>query len=267
MIPTALSGSVAAERIRELTQLPREPRKDPARLEGGCEMHLENVQVSYIQGRKVLKDVNMLVPRGKIVALVGPSGEGKTTLLRLMLGLIPPEKGAVYLLDGADKRHSLGADTRHGIAYVPQGNTMIAGTVRENLLLGCPDADDSQLRRALEDACAWDFVQRLPRQLDTPIGEGGKGLSEGQAQRVSIARALLRDAPVLLLDEVTSALDRDTERRVLENLTHRQVTTVVTTHRPSILSQCAHAYRVKDGQVQRLEKEELEKLARGETDG
>lgn len=264
LIPVALSGSVAAERIRELTQLPRETRKSPVELEGGCEVHLENIQVSYTQDRKVLSHVNMWVPRGKIVALIGPSGEGKTTLLRLMLGLIPPEAGHIYLQEGTGKQYHLGADTRHIIAYVPQGNTMIAGTIRENLLVACPEADEIRLRRALVDACAWEFVEKLPKQMDTPIGEGGKGLSEGQAQRVAIARALLKEAPILLLDEVTSALDRDTERRVLENLIRRQVTTVVTTHRPSILSQCVHAYRVKDGQVQLIEQEELIKLAKGE---
>jgi ABC-type bacteriocin/lantibiotic exporter with double-glycine peptidase domain len=236
------------------------------KLEGGCEIYLEEVQVAYTQNRKVLDHVNMWVPSGKIVALIGPSGEGKTTLLRLMLGLIPPEAGEVYIQEGTGKRYDLGADTRHVIAYVPQGNTMIAGTIRENLLLARPDADEIRLRRALVDACAWEFVSKLPKQMDTPIGEGGKGLSEGQAQRIAIARALLKEAPILLLDEVTSALDQDTERRVLENLTRRQVTTVVTTHRPSILRQCVHAYRVKDSKVQLIEKEELIKLAGNSTE-
>ena len=150
----------------------------------------------------------------------------------------------IYQLSGI-----LGADTRHCFSYVPQGNTVIAGTVAENLRIGKEDASDEELRCALEAACAWEFVKELPFGMDTPIGEGGKGLSEGQAQRLAIARALIRNAPVLLLDEVTSALDRDTERQVLENLTSRGVTTLLTTHRLSVLSQCARVYRVEDGIV------------------
>ena len=255
LIPTALSGSVAAERVRELTDLPKEPRSETRFTpKGSCSLTVENVRVAYTEDRKVLSDVNIRVPAGKIVALVGPSGEGKTTLLRLLLGLIRPEEGTIRLEDGDGNCYPLGADTRHCFSYVPQGNTVIAGTVAENLRLGKEDASEEELHAALEAACAWEFVKELPQQLDTPIGEGGKGLSEGQAQRLSIARALIRSAPVLLLDEVTSALDRDTEKRVLENLTGLGVTTLLTTHRTSVLSQCAHVYRVEDGKVKIEEK-------------
>lgn len=250
LIPTALSGSVAAERVRELTQLPKEPRTErQIHPKGACSVTIENVRVAYTQDRKVLSDVNITVPGGKTVALVGPSGEGKTTLLRLLLGLIRPEEGQLWLEDGEGNRYPLGADTRHCFSYVPQGNTVIAGTVAENLRIGKEDATDEELRCALEAACAWDFVGELPLGMDTPIGEGGKGLSEGQAQRLAIARALVRNAPVLLLDEVTSALDRDTEQRVLENLASQGVTTLLTTHRLSVLDQCARVYRVEDGKV------------------
>ena len=251
LIPTALSGSVAAERIRELTQLPKEPRSEHRiQPHGTCSVTMENVRVTYTEDRQVLSDVNITVPGGKIVALVGPSGEGKTTLLRLLLGLLRPEEGQIYLQDEEGKRYPLGADTRHCFAYVPQGNTVIAGTVAENLRLGKEDATDQELRQALTAACAWEFVKELPLGMDTPIGESGKGLSEGQAQRIAIARALVRNAPVLLLDEVTSALDRDTEQRVLENLTNRGVTTLLTTHRLTVLDQCARVYRVENGNVQ-----------------
>ena len=255
LIPTALSGSVAAERVRELTDLPKDPRSETRFTpKGSCSLTVENVRVAYTEDRKVLSDVNIRVPAGKIVALVGPSGEGKTTLLRLLLGLIRPEEGTIRLEDGDGNCYPLGADTRHCFSYVPQGNTVIAGTVAENLRLGKEDASEEELHAALEAACAWEFVKELPQQLDTPIGEGGKGLSEGQAQRLSIARALIRSAPVLLLDEVTSALDRDTEKRVLENLTGLGATTLLTTHRTSVLSQCAHVYRVEDGKVKIEEK-------------
>ena len=252
LIPTALSGSVAAERVRELTQLPKEPRNaQNIEPQGLCSVTMEDVRVAYTADRKVLTDVSITVPGGKIVALVGPSGEGKTTLLRLLLGLLRPEEGILFLEDESGVRYPLGADTRHCFSYVPQGNTIIAGTVAENLRLGKEDASDEELRSALEAACAWEFVKELPQGMDTPIGEGGKGLSEGQAQRISIARALIRSAPVLLLDEVTSALDKDTEQRVLENLTNRGVTTLLTTHRLSVLDRCARVYRVEDGKVER----------------
>jgi ABC-type bacteriocin/lantibiotic exporter with double-glycine peptidase domain len=262
LVPSALSGSVAAERVRELTELPREPHRQAQPIpEGSCAVEVKGVRVAYTADRKVLSDVYIFAPAGQIVALVGPSGEGKTTLLRLLLGLLRPEEGQIDLIDSAGCRHPLGADTRHCFAYVPQGNTVIAGTVAENLRLAREDAPEEELIAALKDACAWEFVSELPLGIHTPIGEGGKGLSEGQAQRLAIARALMRSAPVMLLDEVTSALDQQTEQRVLSNLMSRGVTTIVTTHRPSVLHMCGAAYRVQDGNVTRLTKEELDNLA------
>jgi ABC-type multidrug transport system fused ATPase/permease subunit len=263
LVPTALSGSVAAERIRELMDLKKEDRsQEEAVPEGSCAVELQGVCAAYGPDKKVLQDVNLKAPAGQVTALVGPSGEGKTTLLRLMLGLLPAQQGVLTLVDGDGRRHLLGADTRHCFSYVPQGNTVIAGTVAENLRLGREDASDAELEAALRDACAWEFVQELPLGMDSPIGEGGKGLSEGQAQRLAIARALVRRAPVMLLDEVTSALDRDTEQKVLENLMHRGVTAVVITHRMSVLNLCSNAYRVEGGKVCPLTQQELEELAR-----
>lgn len=262
LVPTALSGSVAAERIRELMELRKESRAEDLPIpEGGCAVEVKGVQVAYTADRKVLSNVALYAPSGKVVALVGPSGEGKTTLLRLLLGLIRPEEGEVALVDAQGKRHPLGADTRHCFAYVPQGNTVIAGAVAENLRLARESATEEELAAALQDACAWEFVSELPMGMHSPIGEGGKGLSEGQAQRLAIARALVRRAPVMLLDEVTSALDQETERRVLHNLMRRGVTTIVITHRMSVLNLCSGAYRVQDGCVEPLEQEELERLA------
>lgn len=263
LVPTALSGSVSAERLRELTQLKKEEHHsqdvDP---QGSCAVEIKAVQASYGPDRQILTNADIIAPAGEVTALIGPSGQGKTTLLRLMLGLLPPERGEMTLVDGAGKRYPLGADTRHCFAYVPQGNTVMAGSVAENLRLGCSDASDAELEAALQDACAWEFVSQLPLGIHSPIGEGGKGLSEGQAQRLAIARALVRKAPVLLLDEVTSALDRETEQRVLQNLVRRGLTTVVITHRLSVLSLCGGAYRVEDGQVAALTKEELADLAK-----
>ncbi len=262
LIPTALSGSVATERIRELMELPKEPvAQDRVVPAGSCAVQVQGVQAAYSPDRKILSDVELYAPAGKVIALVGPSGEGKTTLLRLILGLIRPEQGQVTLIDAKGQQYPLDASTRQCFTYVPQGNTIIAGTVEENLRLAREDATPEEMEQALKDACAWEFVSELPMGLHTPVGEGGKGLSEGQAQRIAIARALMRSAPVMLLDEVTSALDQETERQVLNNLMRRGVTTVVITHRMSVLSLCSGAYRVQDGCVRPLEQAELEQLA------
>ena len=260
LIPTALSGSVAAERIRELTQLEQEVRAEGVTASGSCALELNNVSASYEDGRQVLKNVTLSAETGKIVALVGPSGEGKSTLIRLVLGLIAPDCGTAEIIDEAGCRFPLGAGTRHLFAYVPQGNTVLAGTIAENLRLVNHQATDEQLIQALKDACAWEFVSALPLGIHSPIGEGGKGFSEGQAQRIAIARALDRKAPILLLDEVTSALDLDTEQQVLKNLMSRGVTCLVATHRPSVLSLCSRVYKVSDGSVTELTPAQIQAL-------
>ena len=143
---------------------------------------------------------------------------------------------------------------------MPQGNTLLAGTVAENLRLVNPAVTEEEMIAALEDACAWDFVRQLPGGLHGRLGEGGKGLSEGQAQRIAIARALVRKAAVMLLDEVTSALDFETEQKVLANLMRRGVTCVAATHRHSVLGVCSRVYRVRDGGVELLDPEDVQKI-------
>ena len=223
-------------------------------------MEVSGVQVSYTEDRSVVSDVNIHVGAGQAVALVGPSGEGKSTLMRLLLGLVRPGRGEVYLADQGGNQFPIGPATRSCMTYVPQGNTVMAGTIAENLRLVNPKATDAELVAALEDACAWEFVRELPQGIHSYVGEGGKGFSEGQAQRIAIARALIRRAPVMLLDEATSALDYVTEQRVLENLMKRGVTCIVTTHRTSVLSVCADCYRVQDGGVEKLSKEEIQAM-------
>ena len=257
LIPTALSGSVAAERIRELTELEQEIRSEGVSAEGGCSLALNSISASYEDGRQVLKNISLTAEQGSIVALVGPSGEGKSTLIRLILGLITPDSGTAELTDGTGRRFPLGAGTRHLFAYVPQGNTVLAGTIAENLRLVNHEATEEQLIQALKDACAWEFVASLPQGIHSPMGEGGKGFSEGQAQRIAIARALVRKAPVLLLDEVTSALDYDTEQQVLKNLMNRGLTCLVATHRPSVLALCSRVYKVSEGSVVQLTGEQI----------
>ena len=257
LIPTALNGSVSAERLRELTDLEQESQQQPLRVRGKCALELNNVSVSYEDKRQVLKNVDLKAEPAQIVALVGPSGEGKSTLIRLMLGLISPDSGSVQLEDASGTRYPLGADTRQLFAYVPQGNTVLAGTIADNLRLANHEVTEAQMVQALKDACAWEFVSRLPQGLHSPIGEGGKGFSEGQAQRIAIARALVRNAPFMLLDEVTSALDLETEQQVLKNLTSRGVTCIMATHRPSVLSLCARVYKVSDGRLYPLTEDQI----------
>lgn len=193
---------------------------------------------------------------------MGPSGEGKTTVIRLLLALVYPKSGSVYVSDRKNNRCVVSPATRGLFSYVPQGNTMFAGTIAENLRMVKTDADDKELWEALKIACAYDFVKKMPDGIDSVIGERGVGLSEGQAQRIAIARAILRDAPVLLLDEATSALDAETERRVLKNIMQSKSakTCIVTTHRPSVLSICSRVYRIKDTGAGLLDKREAEAL-------
>ena len=259
-IPRILSGSVAAERIRELTDLPQDPAPTDERPTPWCRIRLDHVCAAYEDGVKVLDDISLSAGPGEIIALVGPSGEGKTTLLRLLLGLMQPLSGTMELTDARGTVHTLGARTRRYFSYVPQGNTLLAGTIAENLRLVNPAATDEEIIAALEGACAWDFVSQMPGTIHSQLGEGGLGLSEGQAQRIAIARALMRKAPAMLLDEITSALDLDTEQRVLNYVMNLGVTCIVSTHRPSVLTMCTRAYRVDDGRITQLSAEEIKAL-------
>ena len=259
-IPRLLSGSVAAERIRVLTELPQDPEPTDELPTPWCHIRLENVSASYEDGVKVLENISLTAGPGEIIALVGPSGEGKTTLLRLLLGLMKPQSGIMELTDARGTVHTLGARTRRYFSYVPQGNTLLAGSIAQNLRLVCPGASDAEIIAALEGACAWDFVSQMPGNIHARLGEGGMGISEGQAQRIAIARALMRKAPAMILDEITSALDLETEQRVLSYLMNLGVTCIVSTHRPSVLTMCTRAYRVEDGHITQLSDEEIKNL-------
>lgn len=278
LIPGFLSSSVSARRIREIMELPREEDakgheweemcgegewKVPLWTAGGLEVRMENVEFSYVQGKKVIGQSQFRACPGEIVALVGPSGEGKTTMVRLILGLIRPEAGKVFLIKSGERQIEAGVHTRQLFAYVPQGNTILTGTIAENMRMVREDATDGEIIEALKTACAWEFVEKLPKGIHSSVGEKGRGLSEGQAQRIAIARAVLRECPVLLLDEATSALDVATERRVLKNLISRDSdrTCIVTTHRPSVLSMCRRVYRVMDTKITELSEDEAGQMA------
>ena len=261
-IPRILSGSVAAERIRELSELPQDPPPTDELPTPWCHIRLKNVSAAYEDGIRVLDDISLQAGPGEIIALVGPSGEGKTTLLRLLLGLMQPLEGIMELTDARGTVHTLGSQTRRYFSYVPQGNTLLAGSIAQNLRMVNPKASDAEIIAALEGACAWDFVSQMPGTIHAKLGEGGMGLSEGQAQRISIARALLRRTPIMLLDEVTSALDINTARNVLEYLTSRGVTCILTTHRPSVLSLCDRVYRVEKNRVTAMDENEIKEAAK-----
>lgn len=256
IIPSFLNSSVSAHRLRELTELPKEihsmqNQKDLFLTKGGLEVRLENVTFSYTKGKQVFRESDFCACPGEIVALVGTSGEGKTTLLRLILGLIEPDTGKAILKAQDGTEQKLNADTRLCFSYVPQGNTLLAGSIAENLSIAKEGASREEMKTALEMACAWEFVKKLPEGLETKLGERGKGLSEGQSQRIAIARALLRNAPVILLDEATSALDEETEKKLLKNILEKapEKTCIVTTHRPGVLRLCRRVYRVEDGKI------------------
>ena len=259
-IPRVLSGSVAAERIRELSELPQDPAPTDDLPTPWCRIRLEGVCAAYEDGIRVLDNISLEAGPGEIIALVGSSGEGKTTLLRLLLGLMQPLEGRMELTDARGTVHTLGAQTRRYFSYVPQGNTLLAGSIAQNLRMVRPDATDEEIIDALKGACAWDFVSQMPGTIHATLGEGGLGLSEGQAQRIAIARALMRKAPAMLLDEITSALDMETEQKVLRYLMNLGVTCIVSTHRPSVLTMCTRAYRVEDGRITRLSDEEIQQL-------
>ena len=227
------------------------------------EIRPEGVSYGYVPRQPVLTRADFRAAPGEIVALVGPSGGGKTTTIRLLLGLVRPQEGRAYLQAADGRQVEMNAGLRRYFSYVPQGNTLLSGTIADNLRMVKPDADDRQLREALEAACAWDFVSAMDGGLNASVGEHGHGLSEGQAQRIAIARALLRDAPVLLLDEATSALDVTTERTILRNLAARypHKTCIVTTHRPTVISLCRRVYQVSGGRMELLDNDRAQRLA------
>ena len=258
-VPTVISATVSAGRIISVLNLPREEEdeslaaREIADFGEAPEIEFRDVSFGYKNGGKVFSEVNLTVAPGEFAAFVGPSGGGKTTLLRLLLGLVKPQSGKATL-SAKGKTTEISSVTRRIFTYVPQEKAMFSGTVAEMLRLFSPEATDEEINAALKAACAYDFVAALPEGINTPLGERGAGFSEGQNQRLAIARAVLRKAPVLLLDEATSALDLYTERRVLENITAlcRGKTLIVMTHRESVLPLCDSVYRISGGKVEKV---------------
>lgn len=268
MVPSAISAATAAGRLMSVTRLPKEKHlckvkaKELIQSKKGIEVRADEISFQYDTGKKVLQKASFVAKPGEIVAIVGPSGEGKTTMLRILLGLVSAWEGSVTVNAFGEESIPVSAATRGLFAYVPQDNVMFADSIAENLRIMKADATDEQINEALRKACAYDFVHKIPTGLKSPIRENGGGFSEGQIQRLAIARALLSEAPVLLLDEATSALDVVTERKILRNILDRssKQTCIITTHRPSVLSMCDRIYRISDCKMEVVESAEVERM-------
>ena len=267
-IPGMINSAVSAHRVRELMDLPREEH-DPDRVTymeehtgEGIKVHVNDVTFGYDERANVYEHTDLHVSSGEMVAIMAESGGGKTTLIRLLLGMLEPNSGKVTLQSGSGEEFPVNSDLRKFFAYVPQGNTMFSGTIAENMRMVNEKATDEEVIEALKTACAWDFIEKLPQGINSTLGERGRGLSEGQAQRISIARALLRGAPILLLDEATSALDRDTEERVLNNImsSHPDRLIILSTHRPAALRLCNRIYKISGGKISETTIEEALEL-------
>lgn len=277
LIPTAIGLTTSAGRLMDIVEMPREDYQYDEKVEQfrelhqkeGISIHVQDVKYAYKNGTQVFEHASMQAKPHEVIALVGPSGEGKTTMMRLLLSLITAQDGRTVLRKGNGEEVwnetdeiSLTASTRKLFSYVPQGNTMFSGTIAENMRNVKPDATEEEIVRVLELACAWDFVKKLPLGINSPIQERGGGFSEGQAQRLSIARALIRKSPLLLLDEATSALDVITERKVLKNIMQDEYprTCIVTTHRPTVLNICNRVYAIRNKRCEILDQEEIKEL-------
>ena len=268
MVPSAISAATAAGRLMSVTRLPKEKHlckvkaKELIQSKKGIEVRADEISFQYDTGKKVLQKASFVAKPGEIVAIVGPSVEGKTTMLRILLGLVSAWEGSVTVNASGEESIPVSAATRGLFAYVPQDNVMFADSIAENLRIMKADATDEQINEALRKACAYDFVHKIPTGLKSPIRENGGGFSEGQIQRLAIARALLSEAPVLLLDEATSALDVATERKILRNILDRssKQTCIITTHRPSVLSMCDRIYRISDCKMEVVESAEVERM-------
>ena len=245
-LPSLIHSSASIDRLNEIENLPHEEVRNPILLEGVVGVKLEDVSFAYADSEKdVLEEFSFDFAPGSRTAIVGPTGVGKSTLIRILLSFLNPRKGKVELYVAGQDPIAVSPSTRCNLVYVPQGNSLFSGTIRENLLMGNPEADDSQLESALRTAAA-DFVFGLPAGLETQCFEAGGGLSEGQAQRIAIARALLRPGSVLLLDEFSSALDAETETKLLERLTTAlpDHTMIFITHREKVIEYCNSVLRM-----------------------
>lgn len=246
-IPRVVMILTSAGRVMELQNIPREEKLEKQISPENIGVKVENITFGYTE-EKVLQDTSLDVKPGEFVAIIGESGIGKTTLIRLMMSFMSNYEGTITYYNKNGESVPANAGTREFVAYVPQGNTLFSGTIRENIRMGNLNATEEEMIEALKMASAYDFVSELPKGIDTVIGERGHGLSEGQAQRIAIARAFVRKAPFLILDEATSSLDEATELSVLQGLQKLtpRPTCVIITHRKSILKYCDREIKIAE---------------------
>lgn len=297
--PSLVGAIAATERLMELEDIPLENhvdllennsvlvnkqsslRKSNSKVNfSDLNINFKDVSFSYDENKPLLKDLNLTIKSGEIIGLVGPSGEGKTTLIKILLSLLNIDNGSIYLDSNYDEEASIALDSlkeddnlysnayireqlnsnhRNLISYVPQGDTLFSGTIEENLRHGKPNATMNEVINATKKACAFDFINELTEGFSTNIGENGLGISGGQSQRIAIARAFLRDKPILILDEATSALDPKTELKVIESiksLPHKPICLIIT-HRPLALGICNKIFELKDGIATEISKDNI----------
>lgn len=249
-LPRVVSILASAGRVMELENMAAEIRQGTGNISNSVGIKATEISFGYNRD-EVIKNSSFNIKPGQFVAIVGESGIGKTTLIRLLLGFVKADSGNINYYDNDGNSIDINADVRKFISYVPQGNTLFSGTIRRNILMGNPDATEKEIFEALELADCMNFINEMPDGIDTVIGEKGMGLSEGQAQRIAIARAFIRKLPFLIMDEATSALDEQTELSVIEGLKKitPRPTCLFITHRRSVLSYCDRQVRIKDGKV------------------
>ncbi|MPQ44222.1 ABC transporter ATP-binding protein [Clostridium tarantellae] len=275
-LPSVISALAATERLMDIEKINLESNGDGIGKDDKLEklinlnkvrvleekapnIKIENLYFNYKKHKNILENVSLNINSSEIVAFIGPSGQGKTTLIRLILSFIHVKNGSI-LLENNKKSSHLSREHRNLISYVPQGNTLFSGTIKENILYGNKYATEADIEEATKLSCAWDFINNLDKKLDTIIGEKGLGISEGQAQRIALARALIRKKPILILDEATSALDGKTEVKVLKaikNLKHKP-TCIIITHRESALNICNRIFKLENKTLVEINKDMIE---------
>lgn len=253
LFPTYFAATASAERIMEIEDMPDEKKiNDTINVTETYNklstIEFDNITFSYDRD-KILKETSLTINKGDFVAIMGITGIGKSTLMKLLMSVFQLDDGKIYLSLNSGEKIYVDRNVRKMFAYVPQGNFLLSGTIRENLKFVAPEVTDDQIYHSLNIACA-DFMGGLPDGLDTKLGERGVGLSEGQIQRLAIARAILTEAPVLLLDECTSALDEDTEKKLLKNLMDlKNKTCIIITHKKAALSICNKEVKIVDKKI------------------